>query len=159
MRKQGTNKYQDKYHYPLGLSKQVFWDAIWIVTLLLLIGAIFAMLQRPTKDFISPIPKGYLPTIVKTVYAGEKDDDIVGYIRQVFGEKYADQAIKVAYCESRLNPKARGDGGNSIGTFQINIRWHKIMPKFLLNPKINILVAKQLFDENHSKWNLWSCRP
>jgi hypothetical protein len=155
--KRGTNQYKEKYKYPLNLRKNVFWDVIWLSIVVLLLLAILAILQWPTNDLISPIPKNYLPTITKIVFAKETDD-IAGYIGKVFGE-YAQEAHRVAYCESKLRPDAIGDNGKSYGLFQISIRWHKIAPKFLLNYKINTQVAYQLFKENKFKWNLWSCKP
>ena len=155
--KRGTNKYQNKYHYPLGVSRGCFWSVVLLLVLIVFVGlwSRYSVLKWPSK-LISPIPEGYLPTIVKVVYAKESDD-IETNIRQVFQE-HAEEAIAISNCESHMRPNAVGDGGKSIGLFQINQRWHKIEPRFLKNPKVNIAVAYQLFKESNFKWNLWSCR-
>lgn len=48
------------------------------------------------------------------------------------------------------------DGSIDIGVFQINSKWQKVQVKFLYNWRINVLIAKQLYDESGS-FKLWSC--
>lgn len=48
------------------------------------------------------------------------------------------------------------DGSVDIGVFQVNSYWQKVQPKFLYNWRVNVLIAKQLFDESGS-FKLWSC--
>lgn len=79
-------------------------------------------------------------------------------IRHVFG-KHAEQALKVARCESGLRPKVCNDGVNKnstvdCGTFQVNTV-HKIERKWLKNYQINIRVAYQLFEEGGYHWGHW----
>ena len=46
-------------------------------------------------------------------------------------------AVVNAKHESDLSNKAAGDGGNSIGLFQINSRWHPLTPEERKDPIIN----------------------
>ncbi len=48
------------------------------------------------------------------------------------------------------------DGSVDIGVFQVNSKWQKISVKWLYNWRINVLIAKQLYDESGS-FKLWSC--
>lgn len=78
-------------------------------------------------------------------------------VREVFGDK-ADEAIKVFKCESGLRSKCN-DGTNKNGTVdcgpaQINSQAHQVARKWLLNPEINILIAKQIYTEQHG-WSAW----
>jgi hypothetical protein len=77
-------------------------------------------------------------------------------IRRVFGDK-AEEAIKVFTCEglrsNRCNDGLNKDGSVDCGVAQINTI-HGISRKWLLNYKINIAVAKQIYDE-HRNWSAW----
>jgi hypothetical protein len=68
-------------------------------------------------------------------------------IMTVFGED-GELAVKVAKCESGLNPNAINKTSSARGLFQIMQSWHKIDQKWLFDPMINTLVARQLFDES-----------
>lgn len=87
---------------------------------------------------------------------------IVNEIYNVFG-KDAPKAFKLLNCENkRLNPNAINDNtvwggvGRDYSIFQINDTWQRVQPKFLLNWRVNILVAKQIYDESHS-FKMWTC--
>ena len=145
--KLGTNQHRIKPRYK-------FWKSVLFLLLLCLLVLVWSLYFN--DKLISPVPKGAenYRSYVYEVYAKEEETPEY-YIRQVF-QKDADRALKIAKCESHLNPKAIGDSGKSIGLFQINQRWHKIEPRFLFNPKINIQVAYQLFKES-GNFHLWSC--
>lgn len=86
-----------------------------------------------------------------------------------FGPAVAEQAVRVAGCEStgdrtgsRLNPNAVGSQGE-IGLFQLHPRYQSgRAAKFgwtmndLFDPAKNIAVAVDLYSE--SGWRQWSCR-
>ena len=133
--------------------KYKFWHSVIFLSICLALIALLCWLLKP-QELISPLPKGFLP--VKYVVAQEIGDDPTWYIKHIFGED-ANKALRVAYCESRMRPNAIGDDGKAFGLFQINVRWHKIPAKYLLNYKINTLIAYQLFKENHDSFKLWSC--
>lgn len=100
---------------------------------------------------ITPTPS---PTIIPPTPTPTQSQEqlIEQEIRLVFG-KAGDTAVKVARCESGLNPQAKNKISSARGLFQIMQSWHKIDQKWLFNPNINILVAKQLYDEQG--WNPW----
>lgn len=86
----------------------------------------------------------------------EEQQKIITYIREVFG-KDAEDAIKVARCESGLRADAQGTNSNSstdTGVFQIN-SVHGINPAYLKDYRINIDVAYKMFKEQG--WNPWVC--
>ncbi len=68
-------------------------------------------------------------------------------IRYVFGE-YGDLAVKVAKCESGLNEKSVNKQSSARGLFQVMQSWHKIDQKWLFDPMINSLVARELFESS-----------
>lgn len=82
-------------------------------------------------------------------------------IQAVFGE-HAQEAVNVARCESGLNQAAVSRGGGNWGLFQIN-KVHRgrvaamgFAWEDLLDPRVNSLVAKSIFDEQG--WRPWACR-
>jgi hypothetical protein len=82
---------------------------------------------------------------------------VTSIIAEKFGE-YADQATKVAFCESRLNREAISPTGD-YGVFQINKRtWFK---KYLLDDESalfateNVAVAWDIFKSNGYSWRAW----
>lgn len=80
-------------------------------------------------------------------------------IRQAFPED-AEMAIKVAKCESSLQPDRIGDthlAKPSIGLFQINQIWHDFDTETLLNVDENIKIAKQIYERSGKNWNRWTC--
>lgn len=87
----------------------------------------------------------------------QSPDDIKTLIRQEFGDQ-GDYAVKIAKCESQLDPSKIGDKQMdywSYGLFQINRTWHKYPEKVLLDPVQNVKIAKQIYDKGG--WNRWSC--
>lgn len=79
-------------------------------------------------------------------------------IETVFGAD-APVALRVAECESRLNPGAVGPYG-SIGVFQINPRSHawrvsRVGGSGLTDPDTNIRVARHL--QQDEGWRPWTC--
>lgn len=92
-----------------------------------------------------------------------EQQQIIAYVEEVFGPD-APKAFKLLGCENaRLNPSASNTAGNTpagsrdLGVFQINEHWQRTQGKFLLNWKVNVQIAKQLFDENGGSFKLWTC--
>lgn len=125
--------------------------------------------------FVSPVLKvanAYAPTATfnKPVVSLPSDPEhvqIENYIKSVFG-KYSDTAFQLltdprCHENGSLNPSAENDNtkwggvGRDWGIFQINDTWQKVQPKFLLNWRINVQIAYQLFVENGHRFNLWTC--
>lgn len=135
------------------------------IALILLLAVFLASLACKEPDIISPlgsgIPMAYAAKLDEEYKAKQQDPDpqqlIEDEIRRVFGDK-ADEAIMVARCESKLGLYKCNDGLNSngsvdCGVFQIN-SIHGVSRKWLDNYKINIQIAKQLYDE-HGNWSAW----
>jgi hypothetical protein len=90
-------------------------------------------------------------------------DEVKAIITEVFGPTNGPAAIRVANCESRLNPRAISKGGGNWGLFQIN-RVHKPWVESMgyrwedvLDARVNATIAKRIFDA--SGWRPWACRP
>jgi len=94
----------------------------------------------------------------KSAEALTESEKIFQEIENVFGE-FAGQAKRVACCENQgrpncsfLDPQKKGPT-NDWGVFQIHYPSHKVPIRFLKNFRINIAIAKQLFDEQG--WSPW----
>ncbi len=78
-------------------------------------------------------------------------------IRETFGKR-SDEALRVASCESKLDPKALSRAG-ARGVFQImpvhTWRVAQVGGRNLDDPKTNVRVAKALFDDEG--WRPWTC--
>lgn len=75
------------------------------------------------------------------------------------------QALAVAWCESKWSPYAMGDGGVSLGLFQMGIarpgwngwfRYFGVDESLAYDPVTNATVARLAYAQ--SGWGPWSCR-
>lgn len=97
---------------------------------------------------------------VKTEPKRQKSDEpktIPDMIRDEFGD-HADDALRVARCESRFDPQAFYAG--AVGVFQIMASAHdwrvkKVEGRDLTDARTNIRVARHLFEEQG--WRPWTC--
>ena len=125
-----------------------------------------AQFDSPTTDRLSALafPESTRPRSASTVEVKTSEQhEIAAFVREVFGQD-SDRAFQLLACENaKLNPRAVNVAGNhptgsrDIGVFQINEYWQETQGKFLFNWKVNVLVAKQLFDESGGSFRLWSC--
>ena len=82
-------------------------------------------------------------------------------IHEIFGPA-GDQAVRVARCESGLNPGAISRGGGNWGLFQINtVHRHRVQRmgyqwEDMLDARANAVVAYSIFQEQG--WSPWGCR-
>jgi hypothetical protein len=89
---------------------------------------------------------------------GSVEDAIATY----FGDVY-DKAIRVARCESGLNPSAVSAGGGNWGLFQINTVHRALVESMgyswdqILDPYVNAAVARHIYD-NAGGWGPWGRR-
>jgi hypothetical protein len=89
----------------------------------------------------------------------QEDPSIEDMIREEFGDR-AEEALRIAHCESRLEPSARSRAG-AVGVFQIMPRYHSWRVgevedgKDLWDPMTNVRVARNIFD--HQGWRPWVC--
>lgn len=95
-----------------------------------------------TDNLLDDILKSYsLPT------------DPIEVIKFVFG-KDAPLMTKIAKCESGLNPNAKNKTSTARGLFQVMSSVHGVQEKWLYNPMVNALIAKQLYDrQGTTPWN------
>ena len=124
-----------------------------------------------TQGIVSPVPDGYSDVLAHQPYlllqpATEKeeieetiDEQIEEYGKFLFKEDW-DLFKKVIWCESRNDPEAFN--GADTGLAQINVV-HGIPKRWLEDYRINLAVAKKLFDEQGlTPWNAskhcWSKR-
>ena len=109
----------------------------------------------------SQVPMLLSPLADTPVYAREAPETpkppterelVIAEIERVFGD---DSAVmkRVAFCESGFNPKAKNPKSSATGVFQIMAGVHGVSPRFLMDYKVNIAIAKKLFDEQ--KTNPW----
>jgi len=63
--------------------------------------------------------------------------------------------VKLAKCESGLNPKAVGDNGHSFGLYQINLKYHNISPICAMDVECSTLWTARMIKAG--KLHLWTC--
>jgi LysM repeat protein len=91
---------------------------------------------------------------------------VTSLIAQIFGP-YAQQALRVATCESSLNPAAYNpiavDGSHASGLFQIlsPSTWSSTSQAALspYNALANTLAAHEIFVRDGNSWREWVCQP
>lgn len=117
-------------------------------------GASPAAFKRRHPELARTFGKDWPPKPVPT--------SSVGIIRAVFPDWAEDYAIAIARCETggTFNPRASGDGGNSIGLFQINVVWWHLSwvggPDRLVDPWHNSRVALRISGGGRD-WSPWTC--
>ncbi len=87
-------------------------------------------------------------------------------IRKWFPSWAEDKAMRVAHCESRLQPDAVSPGRGNWGLFQINrATWERTVNGMgyswgqTLDPYINSKIALYIFHNVHgNSWSAWGCR-
>lgn len=82
-------------------------------------------------------------------------------IHQVFG-RYGDQAVRVAMCESSMNPNAYNGILGAAGLFQIipgTFASTSYAGQSVYNPETNIRAAYEIFARDGYSWSEWACKP
>lgn len=76
------------------------------------------------------------------------------------------QAKAVAWCESKWSPYAVGDGGNSLGAFQLWYGWFApagFSAEQAFDPVVNARVAWATYQydlgRGYAPWKQWTCKP
>lgn len=89
--------------------------------------------------------------------------DLIRRVFARFGPDVAEQAVRVAWCESHHDPAVVNSSGHT-GLFQISPRYHQARAQRLgfswaqmREAEPNALVAADLYGETHS-WRAWTCR-
>lgn len=80
-------------------------------------------------------------------------------------EELLAEALTVAYCESKWSPYAVGDGGHSLGLFQLNGMWFGYAGEDRsqwADPVVNARTAWATYQydigRGYVPWKQWSCR-
>lgn len=82
-------------------------------------------------------------------------------IHQVFGA-YGDQAVRVAMCESSMNPNAYNGILGAAGLFQIipsTFASTSYAGQSVYDPAVNIKAAHEIFVRDGHSWSEWACKP
>lgn len=82
-------------------------------------------------------------------------------IRQVFGP-YGDGAVRVAMCESSMNPNAYNGVLGAAGLFQIipsTFASTSYAGQSVYDPVVNIKAAYEIFVRDGYSWREWACQP
>lgn len=112
---------------------------------------------------IDATPTAEEVAIVPMVTAAETQSPLTAgcpaVIVETFGE-HAPADCAVAWCESHWRSDAVGDGGASLGMFQIQPRWHqwRVPDEDLLDPSVNTRAA-WLISSGGTDWSAWTCQP
>ena len=70
--------------------------------------------------------------------------------------RWTDYLVRLAYCESRFDPKALGDSGKSRGLFQIHSGYHPdVSDEQAYNIRFATEFAIKAINEGHQEW--WTC--
>lgn len=110
----------------------------------------------------TPTPAAIATTV--TVVAASRSEPVENcpaVIGETFGE-HAPAACAVAWCESSFDPHAVGDGGRSLGWFQLWTgwaAWYGVQVDALFDPATNAAVARAVF-EHRGRWGGaggWTC--
>ena len=110
----------------------------------------WATLLPAKAEFISPVSDAKLIEVEKIKYV--LPETIEDKICAVFKEDCG-TAVRVARCESGLNPKAKNKTSSARGLFQIMSSVHQVKETWLYDADVNINIAHKLYLS--SGWNPW----
>lgn len=108
------------------------------------VSTINGFVPMPTEPPLPPLPA--------------EAEELIRWAWKDKGEKVIKEALLVARCESGLKPTAANtknnrDKSRDDGLFQINSKAHGIPVRFLHDPRVNVMVARHLYDT--SGWGPW----
>lgn len=112
---------------------------------------------------VQPVLRPVQPVVQQNVFVPQVSYDrgaMEQKIRNKFGAN-AWAALRVANCESSMNPSAIGDRNlfpSSYGLFQVRAFPERGTPAQLLNPDFNIDFAYRL-SQGGTNWSHWTCKP
>lgn len=135
--------------------RRILWKLSVTIAIVFFLTNVFGVIaSAPKANATAPV----IPAKTYTEHA-----EIISYIEKVFG-KDAGKAIQVFTCESGLNPRAYNDNtswggvGHDYGVAQLNDHYQGVTNvSFLYDYKINILMAKQIFDRWGGNFHAWTC--
>ncbi len=129
-------------------------------------SVVHPLLRIGMIGFFSLLSIGLILATPEITEAHEQNNPVESMIRQVFG-LHAQSAIRVARCESGLNPGAYNPAGfrgsHSAGVFQIlypsTWRGTSQAARSPYNAIANIVAAHDIFVRDGYRWRAWVCRP
>lgn len=137
-------------HYSKNYKRDAF--ILLVVCVSVLSGAVLSRIAQGMKAYAGKLPSVSFVKIEVPVEVYKSPETIEQEVRMVFGSK-ANEALKVMHCESGGNPKAKNKESTATGLFQIMASVHGVRRDWLMNPTVNIQIAKALYDA--SGWEPW----
>ncbi len=107
------------------------------------------------------IPGGGSSNTTSSGSSGQLSGSYQNMIYQVFGQ-YGSQAVRVAMCESSMNPNAYNGILGAAGLFQIipgTFASTSYAGQSVYNPATNIRAAHEIFARDGYTWSEWACKP
>lgn len=121
--------------------------------------------SRILEELRNPIKIEHAEAVMKPTEPEKKDEDIRSLIIRIAQEEnfnWPDYLVRLANCESRLDPKAKNDKNNKPahsvdrGLFQINSYWHRdVTDTEAYNPEFATRWTIQKINEG--KQHYWVC--
>ncbi len=117
--------------------------------------------EVPEAEYTAPDPCGLIDVVCDDERQLDRDG-IERLIRETFPED-PDTAVRIAHCESRLDPTRVGDthtAYSSYGVFQIRllpgrVKYAGLTAEKLLDARANIAYARKIYDR--FGWRPWTC--
>ncbi len=117
--------------------------------------------EVPEAEYTAPDPCGLIDVVCDDERQLDRDA-IERLIRETFPED-PDTAVRIAHCESRLDPSRVGDthtAYSSYGVFQIRllpgrVKYAGLTAQKLLDARQNIAYARKIYDR--FGWRPWTC--
>lgn len=89
---------------------------------------------------------------------GGQESGAVWAIRHAFSPRYADEAVRVAWCESRLTTTARN--GQYFGLFQMGSQERRLYAHGRYRTALDqARAARNYFRASGRDWSPWTCKP
>lgn len=157
--KKGSNQYRIKHKYILAVKPET-WASVWFVAFVTMVSI---PLVQP--HITSPCPPD--GCFVKTVMAYEQKSklrEVIDYIVYKFedeGKVVVNQALQIAFCESKWNTEAynynsQSDLSSDFKVFQINsVHVSRYGTDFMYDWKANVDTAYKIYKQ--SGWGPWVC--
>ena len=144
-----TNRHKKRYvpRYQFDALLVMFVTLLLLVLVIILTPIVMAKgeFASPLNDNVVFVERHHTRVVEKPVFEVPQSPKEI--ICAVFTDN-CEEALRVANCESGLNPTAANKTSSARGLFQVMQSWHKIDQKWLFHPYINTLVAKKLYDES-----------
>lgn len=123
---------------------------------------LYAYIYDPGFTIPKPAPSPSAP--VQAAQGALSEGELNAILQEAgWPEHLWGEAKQIAWCESRWRPGAVGDGGNSLGAFQLWYGWFSkagYSSADYADPVVNATVARYVYEVRGSRWGGgggWSC--